>query len=50
MFWAEMEGVAKIVERLDYWHGKTGKSVFEPAALLRKIAAESGGFVQANSN
>ena len=41
MFWAEQAGLAHIVERLEYWHGKTGNPVFEPAALLRK-AAESG--------
>lgn len=36
MFWADLEGLEKIVERLDYWHGKTGKKVFEPASLLRE--------------
>lgn len=41
MFWAEQAGLAHIVERLEYWHGKTGNPVFEPAALLRK-AAQSG--------
>jgi len=42
MFWAEQAGLDHIVERLEYWHGKTGNPVFEPSALLRK-AAESGG-------
>ncbi|MEM5471683.1 3-hydroxyacyl-CoA dehydrogenase NAD-binding domain-containing protein [Hoeflea sp. AS60] len=41
MFWAEQAGLSHIVERLEYWHGKTGNSVFEPSALLRK-AAKSG--------
>jgi len=44
MFWAEAEGIKKIVERLDYWHGRTGKAVFEPAPLLRKLAASGGSF------
>jgi len=41
MHWAEQAGLAHIVERLEYWHGKTGKAVFAPAALLRR-AAETG--------
>ncbi len=44
MFWADMEGLDKIVERLEYWHGKTGKDVFKPAALLVKLASEKKGF------
>ena len=44
MFWAEQEGVKKIVERLEYWHGRTGKDVFKPAALLKKLAASGGSF------
>lgn len=44
MFWAETEGLAKIVERLGYWHSRTGKAVFEPASLLRKLAASGGSF------
>jgi len=47
MFWAEMEGLPKIVERLEYWHGKTGKAVFEPSALLKTLATESGSFAEA---
>lgn len=47
MFWAETEGIAKIVERLDHWHGRTGKAVFEPAPLLRKLAASGGSFADA---
>ncbi|MFN3546537.1 MAG: 3-hydroxyacyl-CoA dehydrogenase NAD-binding domain-containing protein [Mesorhizobium sp.] len=48
MFWAELEGLGKIVERLEYWHGKTGKDVFKPSALLTR-AAEAGGFRRAMS-
>jgi 3-hydroxyacyl-CoA dehydrogenase len=44
MFWAELEGVRKIVERLEYWHGHTGKDVFAPAPLLKKLAASGGLF------
>ena len=44
MFFAELEGLKKIVERLDYWHGRTGKAVFEPTPLLRKLAASGGSF------
>lgn len=47
MFWAEKEGIAKIVERLDHWHSRTGKAVFEPAPLLRKLAASGGSFADA---
>ncbi len=41
MHWAEQAGLAHIVERLEYWHGKTGKAVFAPSELLR-TAAENG--------
>ena len=44
MFWAELEGLKKIVARLDHWHGKTGKAVYEPSALLRKLAETGGSF------
>ena len=44
MFWAGLEGLPKIVERLDHWRGKTGEKVFEPAPLLRKLAVEGGSF------
>jgi 3-hydroxyacyl-CoA dehydrogenase len=44
MFWADLTGVKKIVERLEYWHGKTGKDVFAPSPLIRKLAAEGEGF------
>ncbi len=43
MFWAELEGLGRIVERLEHWHGKTGKDVFEPAALLKQAAADGTG-------
>ncbi|MVA99524.1 3-hydroxyacyl-CoA dehydrogenase [Nitratireductor sp. CAU 1489] len=39
MYWAESEGLAKIVERLEFWHARTGKEVFKPAALLKEAAA-----------
>ena len=48
MFWAELEGLSKIVDRLEHWHGKTGKDVFKPSALLKR-AAEAGGFRRALS-
>jgi len=41
MHWAEQAGLKHIVERLEYWHGRTGKAVFAPSDLLRR-AAESG--------
>lgn len=41
MYWAEHAGLAHIVERLEYWHGKTGKPVYAPSSLLRS-AAENG--------
>jgi 3-hydroxyacyl-CoA dehydrogenase len=44
MFWADIEGLKTIVERLDHWHGKTGKKVFEPAASLRRLAETGGSF------
>jgi 3-hydroxyacyl-CoA dehydrogenase len=40
MFWADLEGLPKIVERLEYWHGRSGKDVFRPSALLKQLAAE----------
>jgi 3-hydroxyacyl-CoA dehydrogenase len=44
MFWAEREGLAGIVERLDYWHDRTGKDVFKPAPLLKGLAISGGSF------
>jgi len=43
MFWAGLEGAARIVERLDHWHQRTGKQVFEVAPLLRQMA-ETGSW------
>jgi 3-hydroxyacyl-CoA dehydrogenase len=40
MFWADLEGLPKIIERLEYWHGRGGKDVFKPSALLTRLAAE----------
>ena len=44
MFWADIEGLKQIVERLDHWHVRTGKKVFEPAASLRRLAETGGSF------
>jgi 3-hydroxyacyl-CoA dehydrogenase len=44
MFWADLTGLKKIAERLEYWHGKTGKDVFAPSPLLKQLAAEGKGF------
>ena len=44
MFWADTEGLKTIVERLDHWHARTGKKVFEPAASLRRLADTGGSF------
>jgi 3-hydroxyacyl-CoA dehydrogenase len=48
MFWAELVGLPKIVERLEYWYGKTGKEVYNPSPLLRKLAASKGSFANAS--
>jgi 3-hydroxyacyl-CoA dehydrogenase len=39
MFFADLEGLTKIVERLEHWHGKTGNEVFQPAKTLKDAAA-----------
>ncbi|MBO6718248.1 MAG: enoyl-CoA hydratase/isomerase family protein [Rhizobiaceae bacterium] len=44
MFWADLEGLPKVVERLEHWHGKTGNDVFKPAASLKQLAATGGSF------
>lgn len=44
MFWADLEGLSKIVAQLDHWHAKTGKAVFDPAPLLRSLAETGGSF------
>ena len=38
MFWAGLEGAGRIVERLEYWHVRTGRPIFEPAPALRRFA------------
>ncbi|MER8693640.1 3-hydroxyacyl-CoA dehydrogenase NAD-binding domain-containing protein [Mesorhizobium opportunistum] len=43
MFWAGLEGAARIVERLEHWHQRTGKDVFKPAPRL-KAMAETGSW------
>ncbi|MBN9219857.1 MAG: enoyl-CoA hydratase/isomerase family protein [Mesorhizobium sp.] len=43
MFWAGLEGAARIIERLEHWHQRTGKDVFKPAPLLRRMA-ETGSW------
>ncbi|TSE08236.1 3-hydroxyacyl-CoA dehydrogenase [Mesorhizobium intechi] len=43
MFWAGLEGAARIIERLDHWHQRTGKEVFKPAPLLKRMA-ETGSW------
>ena len=46
MFWAGLEGAGTIVERLEYWHGQTGRAIFEPAPVLRRFA-ETGSWDEA---
>ncbi|TPJ60087.1 3-hydroxyacyl-CoA dehydrogenase NAD-binding domain-containing protein [Mesorhizobium sp. B2-7-1] len=43
MFWAGLEGAGRIVERLEFWHGQTGRAIFEPAPALRRFA-ETGAW------
>lgn len=43
MFWASLEGVDKIIRRLDHWHQQTGKDVFRVARRLRQMA-ETGSW------
>lgn len=42
MFWAGLNGLGPVAERLRYWHGRTGRDVFRLSSLLVKLA-ESGG-------
>ncbi|MEX0957484.1 MAG: 3-hydroxyacyl-CoA dehydrogenase NAD-binding domain-containing protein [Rhizobiaceae bacterium] len=44
MFWADLEGLPKIVERLEHWYGKTGNEVFKPAESLKRLAQSGGSF------
>ncbi|UUP18561.1 3-hydroxyacyl-CoA dehydrogenase NAD-binding domain-containing protein [Nitratireductor thuwali] len=39
MFWARRHGIDKILARLEYWHGVTGKPVYRPARKLVEAAA-----------
>ncbi|RWQ41404.1 MAG: 3-hydroxyacyl-CoA dehydrogenase [Mesorhizobium sp.] len=48
MFWAGLEGIDKIIGRLDHWHERTGKDVFKRAPLLRQMA-ETGSWEGAAS-
>ncbi|MFA6154165.1 3-hydroxyacyl-CoA dehydrogenase NAD-binding domain-containing protein [Mesorhizobium sp.] len=43
MFWAGLEGPGKIIGRLEYWYQRTGKDVFRPAPLLKRLA-ETGSW------
>ncbi|BCM22316.1 3-hydroxyacyl-CoA dehydrogenase NAD-binding domain-containing protein [Mesorhizobium sp. J8] len=43
MFWAGLEGAGKIVERLEHWHARTGRAIFEPAPVLKRFA-ETGAW------
>ncbi|TGT39554.1 3-hydroxyacyl-CoA dehydrogenase NAD-binding domain-containing protein [Mesorhizobium sp. M8A.F.Ca.ET.165.01.1.1] len=43
MFWPGLVGAGKIIERLEYWLERTGKDVFKPASLLKRMA-ESGSW------
>lgn len=49
MFWAESEGLGRIVVRLEHWHGRTGNDVFSPAPLLKRLAAAGNGFSAASA-
>ncbi|MDA9488297.1 3-hydroxyacyl-CoA dehydrogenase NAD-binding domain-containing protein [Bradyrhizobium sp. CCBAU 11361] len=42
MFWADQEGLSKIVERLGYWYTRTGTVTFQPAPLLKEVALSGG--------
>jgi 3-hydroxyacyl-CoA dehydrogenase len=44
MFWADQIGLAKIVEALERYHAQTGDPMFEPAPLLKRLAAEGKTF------
>lgn len=39
MFWADTQGLASIVARLDHWRAATGRAVFDAPPLLRELAA-----------
>ncbi len=44
MFHAERLGLSHIVERLQAWHGRTGRPQFDPSLLLLSLAALGGSF------
>lgn len=44
MFWADHEGLGRILKRLERWHIRTGKPVFEPAPLLKRLVCSGGSF------
>jgi 3-hydroxyacyl-CoA dehydrogenase len=44
MFWAGLNGLEPIVERLRYWHGRTGREAFRPSPLLVKLAEAGSTF------
>jgi 3-hydroxyacyl-CoA dehydrogenase len=44
MFWAGANGLKSIVERLRYWHDRTGREAFRPSPLLAKLAEAGGTF------
>ena len=44
MFWAGLNGLEPIVERLRYWHGRTGREAFRPTPLLVKLAEAGNTF------
>jgi 3-hydroxyacyl-CoA dehydrogenase len=44
MFWADQVGLAKIVEALERYFAQTGDAMFEPAPLLKRLAAEGKTF------
>jgi 3-hydroxyacyl-CoA dehydrogenase len=49
MFWAGLEGAARIIERLDHWHERTGKAVFAASPLLRRMATSGSWDSGANN-
>ncbi|MGB3538237.1 MAG: 3-hydroxyacyl-CoA dehydrogenase NAD-binding domain-containing protein [Mesorhizobium sp.] len=44
MFWAGLNGLGPIAERLRYWHGRTGREAFRPSLLLVKLAEAGDTF------
>jgi len=50
MYWADAEGLARIVAALDAFAGETGESRLEPAPLLRRLAEAAQSFAGLQSN